>query len=138
MKKGVAITFVVVLLVIGIFAFKFIGSSDGEFVATADPGFSLATALAKNKPIFIEFYADRCPACVTMKPVVTQLKQQYGDQIEFIFADTDGTGYPLAAEYEVMYIPTYVLINAQGKQVSDNMSGVISKDKLENLLKELL
>lgn len=138
MKRGVTIALVVALLVIGVAVFRSINAGDGSFVATPNPEERLAAALAENKPVFIEFFADRCPACVSMKPTITELKKKYGKEIEFILADTDGSGLGLAIEYQVMYIPAYVFINSEGERVGGDMSGYMSKEKLEGLLQALL
>lgn len=138
MKKGVTVALVVALLVVGFAAFRFISTSDGTFAATPNPEERLAAALAANKPVFIEFYADRCPACVSMKPTIVELKKKYGNKIEFILADTDGTGSGLAMDFQVMYIPAYVFINSEGERVGGEMSGYMSKGRLEELLKALL
>lgn len=138
MKKGITVALAVALLVLGFAVFRYFGSGEGSFAATPNPEERMAAALAANKPIFIEFYADRCPACVAMKPIITELKKKYGKKIEFILADTDGSGSGLAVDYQIMYIPAYVLINAQGERVGGELSGFISKQKLEGLLQELL
>ncbi|NLL18865.1 MAG: thioredoxin fold domain-containing protein [Clostridia bacterium] len=138
MKKGVTIALVVALLVVGFAVFRFVNSGAGSLAATPNPEERLAVALAEKRPVFIEFYADRCPACVSMKPTVTELKKKYGDKIEFILADTDGTGMGLAIDYQVMYIPAYVFINSEGERVGGDLSGYMSKEKLEGLLQALL
>lgn len=137
MKKPIAIALAVALLVVGFAVFRFL-NEDGNLTATPNPEERLAAALAASKPVFIEFYADRCPVCVSMKPIISELKRQYGDKIEFIFADTDGSGFGLAMEYQVMYIPAYVFINAQGERIGGEMSGYMSKETMEGLLQQLL
>lgn len=138
MKKRLTIILVAAILIAVVTAFRLLSAGAGELEATPNPEERLALALAQNKPIFIEFFADRCPACVAMKPTIAELKKEYGDRIEFILADTDGTGLALAIEYQVMYIPSYVFINAQGERVGGDMSGYMSKATLEGFLKALL
>lgn len=138
MQKKITIAVVLALLVAGVAVFRFVTASEATLEATPNPRERLAAALEQNKPVFIEFYADRCPACVAMKPIIAELKKQYGKQIEFILADTDGTGLDLAIEYQVMYIPAYVFINGQGERIGGEMSGFMPKGKLESLLQQLL
>jgi len=137
-KKRVTLALVLVaLLIVGVTAFRLAGAA-GELEATPNPKERLALALAQNKPVFIEFYADRCPACTAMKPAIAELKRKYGDRIEFILADTDGSGLELAIEYQVMFIPAYVFINAAGERVGEDLAGYMPKEKLESLLQALL
>jgi thiol-disulfide isomerase/thioredoxin len=138
LKKGVTIALVVAFLVIGFTVFRLANSVSVTFAATPNPEERLAVALAENRPVFIEFFADRCPTCVTMKPTITELKKKYGDKIEFILADTDGAGLGLAIDYQVMYIPAYVFINSEGERVGEDMAGYMTKERLERLLQELL
>lgn len=138
MKKKVTVAVVLAVLIAGIAMFRFVTAGQGAFEATPNPRERLEAALEQNRPVFIEFYADRCPACVTMKPIIADLKNQYGKDIEFILADTDGTGLDLAIEYQVMFIPAYVFINAEGERVGGEMSGFMPKGELESLLQKIL
>lgn len=138
LRKAVTLALAIALLVVGIAAFKYFKPGDEAFAATPNPEERLELALQANKPIFIEFYADRCPACVAMKPIIMELKKQYGKDIEFILADTDGTGVGLAVDYQIMYIPAYVFIDANGERIGGEQSGFMPKGKLEGFLKELL
>lgn len=138
MKKKITVAVVLAVLIAGVAMFRFVTASEGTLEATPNPRERLEAALEQNKPVFIEFFADRCPACVAMKPTIAELKKQYGKDIEFILADTDGTGLDLAIEYQVMFIPAYVFINAEGERVGGEMSGFMPKGKLESLLQQLL
>ncbi len=138
MKKNLVITLVIGLALIIAIGLPALKSRDNTFEGTINPEERINLALEQNKPIFIEFYADRCPSCTKMKPVIAELQKQYGSKIEFILANTDSEGYQLAANMEVMYIPSYVFVDSNGQQVGKLLSGVIVKSQLEELLKELL
>lgn len=138
MKKRIIVALALVaILIAGVTALRLV-SATGQLEATSDPKERLALALAQKKPVFIEFYAERCPACVAMKPTIAELKKEYGDRIEFILADTDGSGLELAVEYQVRFIPAYVFINAEGERIGGDLAGYMSKEKLESFLQALL
>lgn len=138
MKKRIIVALALIaILIAGVTALRLV-SATGQLEATSDPKERLALALAQKKPVFIEFYAERCPACVAMKPTIAELKKEYGDRIEFILADTDGSGLELAVEYQVRFIPAYVFINAEGERIGGDLAGYMSKEKLESFLQALL
>ena len=42
-------------------------------------------AFKNNKPTFLEFYAEWCEVCKEMAPKVSNLKEEYGNDINFVF-----------------------------------------------------
>ena len=66
------------------------------------------------------------------------LQKKYGQEVEFIIADTGGSGSHLAQEFGVLYIPSYVFIDSSGKMIGDNPAGYQPEEKLSTLLASLL
>jgi thiol-disulfide isomerase/thioredoxin len=55
-----------------------------QLIARAD------TALARKlqgKPVVVDIYASWCPACRNIAPVLSQLKQQYQNKVNFVVLD---------------------------------------------------
>ena len=46
-------------------------------------------AFTTKKPIFLEFYAEWCEVCKKMAPSVSELRKEYGKDINFVFINVD-------------------------------------------------
>lgn len=92
-------------------------------------------ALAKyEKAAMIEFFADWCPHCKRMGPVVDQLAKMYGDKIGILSVDVDQS--PVSSQkYGVRGIPTFVFIK-DGK-VKETVSGELPEEELKKRLDDL-
>ena len=91
--------------------------------------------LSDNKPILLDFYADWCGPCKIMAPVLTQLKEKMGDRLRILKIDVD-KNQSLAAQYQVMGVPTLVLM--QHQNVVWKQSGVMDINTLEQTIEKHL
>lgn len=78
--------------------------------------------------IIKDFYAEWCPPCKTMEPVIEELAKK-GVTIEKINIDDN---MELAQNYGVMSIPTFVIEN-DGKEVT-RFTGITDKDEIQKAL----
>ena len=75
-----------------------------------------------NKRFCALYSADWCPDCVVIKAILPELEEMYGDDMEFRVVDRDDF-MPLAQEYDVMGIPSFVVFR-EGKVVADFISSL--------------
>lgn len=154
----------IVLVIAGIWVFK--KSQNDNLQNDVNPDFALNTSqaldLEKLKsyklPILIEFGSDSCPACREMAPIIKALNKEL--QGKAIIKYVDIWKYPAFADgYPLTVIPTQLFINSEGnpykpenpdsydfkyystkdtnEHVFTTHEGIISKNKLLEILKEM-
>jgi thioredoxin 1 len=88
-----------------------------------------------NKPAIIDFYADWCPPCRQLSPLVEEIAKEYSGRIDVYKVDTDKET-TLAQALGITNLPTLLFIPAKGKpQVT---MGAIPKDSLVKAINEIL
>jgi thiol-disulfide isomerase/thioredoxin len=65
--------------------------------------------LLQQSPVFIEIGAQRCPSCREQEPIITELIALYGNQVKFVYIDSDKQPQ-LATQFNVYYIPDMTVI----------------------------
>ena len=82
----------------------------------------LEVALGNGKPSLMEFYANWCTSCQAMAPDIAQLKQQYGDQVNFVMLNVDNTKWlPEVLKYRVDGIPLFVFLSKDGEAIAQSI-----------------
>lgn len=73
-----------------------------------------------------------------MQPVVDRLEEKYAGKVEFrlVNVDTDPQGSALMQKYGAQYVPTFVLLNADGS-VGDQIVGEVEESKLAEAIDRL-
>ena len=87
--------------------------------------------LKSDKTVLVDFYADWCGPCKMLSPIIEEFSNENND-VKFVKINVD-ENQELAIQYEVMSIPTLVVIK-EGKQINKSV-GLINKETLENLIK---
>jgi thioredoxin 1 len=64
-----------------------------------------ADVLRSGEPVVVDFYADWCPPCRAMTPVVEKLAAEFAGRVKIGKIDTDAN-QEIAIRYGVMGIPT--------------------------------
>ncbi len=63
----------------------------------------------KKQPVLIQFYADWCPPCRMLSPIVQEIAETYADQITVEQINVD-TQQDIAAEFGVRSIPAMFIL----------------------------
>jgi thioredoxin 1 len=88
-----------------------------------------------NMPAIVDFYADWCPPCRQLSPLVEELSAKYQGQIAFYKINTD-TEKGLAQSLGISSLPTLLYIPVNGQpQVT---LGFIPKEKIIKTIQEIL
>jgi thioredoxin len=87
--------------------------------------------LHSSVPVLVDFYANWCPPCQQMTPILDQVAADVGGRAKIVKVDTD-VDPTLAAAYGVSSIPSLYLIQ-EGKIV-DGVVGVATSEKLEEMI----
>ncbi len=92
-------------------------------------------APSQGKPALYDFGRGMCIPCKEMEKVLTDIKGEYGDQVEVRLVMME-KNEDLFKQYKIMLVPTQVFLSAEGKEV-DRHIGAWSKDEVVSKLKEL-
>jgi thiol-disulfide isomerase/thioredoxin len=128
----------------------------GQEVAFSD-------VLSQGKPVILNFWAGLCPPCRLEMPDLQEVYGEYNDQVLLVGVDVGtfvglgseedgrallkevGATYPAGTTsdaevmraYEVIGMPTTVFMTPNG-EIVQKWTGLLTKDKMEELLEELL
>ena len=76
-------------------------------------------AFKNNKPTFLEFYAEWCEVCKEMAPKVYALKEEYNEDINFVFLNVDNQKWDsYIRKFNVNGIPQVNLFDKEGNLIS--------------------
>ena len=89
--------------------------------------------IKSDRPVLVDFYAEWCGPCKTMKPILLDVAERIGEEAKIISVDIDKEK-ELAGRYRIQSVPTLIIFK-NGKQLW-RQSGVISANALVKLLKE--
>lgn len=117
--RNFIIVLVAVVLSVAVFLGTQTGSNTGTLAAMAKDATPLETALTNSKPTLIEFYADWCTSCQAMAKDLSDLKQEYGEQVNFVMLNVDNNKWlPEMLHYRVEAIPHFVFLNNAGEPIA--------------------
>ena len=88
-----------------------------------------------EKPVLVDFWAPWCMPCKIIAPAVEKIAGEMKGQIKVMKANVDETP-EIATELSIYNIPTLVLF--KGGEELARMSGVNSKEAIENKIKSLI
>ena len=87
-----------------------------------------------GKPVLIDFYADWCGPCRLQSPIVEELAQRMGDQVEVKKINVDDH-MDLANKYRIYVVPT-LIIEKDAKEIR-RIEGLTDASSLEAMIRPL-
>ena len=94
-------------------------------------------AFKNNKPTFLEFYAEWCEVCKEMAPKVSNLKEEYEKDINFVFLNVDNQKWDnYIRKFNVNGIPQVNLFDKEGNLKSTfigKQDEIVIRESLANL-----
>lgn len=88
-----------------------------------------------NKPAIIDFYADWCPPCRQLSPLVEEIAKEYAGKIAVFKVDTDKERI-LSQTLGITNLPTLLFIPVNGKPQAT--MGALPKESLVKAINEIL
>lgn len=120
------------------------GSNPGDDISasgtTASPEVGVTApqldqALSSGKPTLVELGSNSCAPCRQMKPILEQLSVDYEDRLNVLIIDVNDNP-ELAQKYKVLAIPTQVIFNSSGEEISRHV-GLWPREQIEAELNKL-
>lgn len=91
--------------------------------------------LKSDKLVLIDFYADWCGPCKMMSPIIDEIAEEVGNKIKVGKINVD-ENQELAMEYEVMSIPTIIIL--QNGEVKNSFVGAREKEEIISYLEKII
>jgi len=97
---------------------------------------SFENFIKENKNVVVDFFADWCGPCKMLGPIVEELSEEYKDKgVKIVKVNVDESG-KVAQKFDIMSIPTIIFF--QNELVKDTLIGLVTKENLENKIKDLI
>ena len=88
-----------------------------------------------EKPVFVDFWGDKCEICKELMPGVHALEEKYGDKIKFASLNIS-TARRLAIAQRVLGLPTMIIYKNGEKLATITPDKISTLDDVENFIKE--
>lgn len=111
--RNILIALVAIVLSSALFFGLQTSSGESSLAALAATSTPLETAQTNEKPTLLEFYADWCTSCQAMAKDMGELREEYGDRINFVMLNVDNNKWlPEVLKYRVDGIPLFVFMDS--------------------------
>lgn len=86
-----------------------------------------------DKPALVDFYADWCPPCKQLAPVIEKLAADYKDALNVCKVNVDKNG-ELAAEFQIQGIPDVLFF--KGGKMAERLVGLRHEKAYRELIEK--
>ncbi|MEY8000663.1 thioredoxin family protein [Clostridium sp. Mt-5] len=87
-----------------------------------------------DKPVFVDYWGDKCEICKQLMPEVHKLEDKYGDKVKFSSLNIS-KARRLAIGQKVLGLPTMVLYNKGERINAITADKITSLDDVEEFIK---
>ena len=90
-----------------------------------------STVLSSDRPVLVDFWAEWCPPCHRIAPILAELAEEFGDALRVVKLDSDENPMVVRA-YGVMSMPTLVMF--RGGEAVGAIIGARPKSQLRDFI----
>jgi thioredoxin 1 len=102
-----------------------------DTIMVLDEGSFENTVEKDSAPILVDFWAEWCPPCRALAPVLEELAQEYQGKVRFAKLNVD-EARETAMRFGIRSIPTLILFK-DGKKINE-LNGNQPKDRIRSML----
>lgn len=120
--RNLSIVLVAIALSVAVFFGLRTETGESSLAALAATSTPLEIAQTNGKPTLVEFYANWCTSCQAMAKDMGELRQEFGDHVNFVMLNVDNTKWlPEMLKYRVDGIPHFVYSDARGTDLASTV-----------------
>lgn len=91
--------------------------------------------LNSDRPVFVDFWGDKCEICIALMPGVHDLEPKYSDKIKFASLNIGGARR-VAIGQKVLGLPTMKIYNGGACVATITPDKIATLDDIESFIKE--